>query len=160
MTDLRTITAALLACFAVALGSAARAKSADIYPDPGRAAADLAAALQSAAASHRRVIVDLGANWCTDCRVLDAYLLDAANRPLLEDNFVLVHVNVGRLDRNLDIAQRLQIPIEKGVPALAVLDGDGTLLYSQKTGEFEAMRRIQPSAVTQFLRQWKPAAAS
>jgi thiol:disulfide interchange protein len=154
MKKICLIAAALAAYVGLALGSA-EARAADIYPDPDRAAADLAAALQNAAAQHRRVIVDFGGNWCTDCRVLDIYFHDPANRPLLEDNFVLVHVNVGRLDRNLDLAERLRIPIEKGVPALAVLAGDGTLLYSQKTGEFEAMRRMQSATVTQFLEQWK-----
>jgi thiol:disulfide interchange protein len=128
----------------------------DIYPEPERAAADLAAALQSAAASHRRVIVDFGGNWCTDCHVLDAYFHDAANRSLLEDHFVLVHVNVGRMDRNVDIAERCHIPLRKGVPALAVLEADGKLLFSQHTGEFENMRSMQSAAVTEFLTEWTP----
>jgi len=42
------------------------------------------------------------------------------------------------------------------VPALAVLSERGTLLYSQKGGEFEAMRRMESGAVTSFLVQWKP----
>ncbi len=49
------------------------------------------------------------------------------------------------------------MPLEKGVPALAVLSEDGKLLYSQRSGEFEAMRRMQSSSVTNFLVQWKPA---
>jgi hypothetical protein len=42
------------------------------------------------------------------------------------------------------------------VPALAVLSETGKLLYSQKNGEFEAMRRMESSAVTAFLVQWRP----
>jgi hypothetical protein len=41
------------------------------------------------------------------------------------------------------------------VPALAILDAHGKLLYSQKAGEFEAMRHMESSAVTQFLLRWK-----
>jgi thiol:disulfide interchange protein len=130
----------------------------DIYPDPGRAKSDLAAALQTAAANHRRIIVDFGGNWCTDCHVLDGYFHDPANRPLLEAGYLLVHINIGRRDQNLDLADRYQIPLKKGVPALAVLDSDGKLLYSQRTGEFEAMRSMQSSMVTEFLTRWKPAA--
>ena len=126
----------------------------DIYPEPGRAKPDLEAALRSAAATQRRVILDFGGNWCTDCHVLDGYFHDPANRALLDAHFVLVHVNVGRLDQNLDIAERYEIPLKRGVPALAVLDSGGRLLYSQKTGEFEAMRGMQSGAVTEFLRQW------
>jgi hypothetical protein len=65
-------------------------------------------------------------------------------------------VNIGRMDENLDIAQRYGVPIAKGVPALAVLSDSGKLLYSQKSGEFEAMRRMQANSVTNFLVQWKP----
>ncbi|HEY2675503.1 MAG TPA: thioredoxin family protein [Steroidobacteraceae bacterium] len=140
---------AALACFGVC------AAERDIYPAATQAAPDIAAALQNAAAAHKRVILDFGGNWCTDCRVLDIYFHDSANKPLLEANYVLVHVNVGHMDANVDIAQHYQIPLNKGVPAVAVLDEQGKLLYSQKTGEFEAMRHMQSSSVTDFLVRWK-----
>ncbi len=132
-----------------------RSAERDIYPPPTQAQSDLAAALDAAAAHHKRVIVDFGGNWCTDCRVLDLYFHDAANKPILEANYLLVHVNIGRLDENLDIAKRYQVPLDKGVPALAVLDEQGDLLYSQKSGEFEAMRGMRSAAVTDFLVHWE-----
>ncbi len=134
----------------------ARSAERDIYPAPDQAKIDLAAALAASAATHKRVILDFGGNWCPDCHVLDLYFHDSANGPLLETNYILVHVNIGRLNQNLDIAERYQIPLRKGVPALAVLGEGGKLLYSQRTGEFEAMRGMQPSAVTDFLVRWKP----
>lgn len=131
----------------------------DIYPAPEQAPADLATALQAASTTHRRVILDFGGNWCPDCHALDHYFHDADNAPLLEAGYLLVHVNVGRMDQNLNLAERYEVPLKKGVPALAVLDADGKLLYSQKDGEFEAMRKMQSGAVTEFLTRWKPAAA-
>ena len=128
----------------------------DIYPDPSQAKTDLAAALKQAAQTHKRVLVDFGGNWCGDCHVLDIYFHNPENRPILDANYILVHVNVGRYDANLDLAQRYGIPLEKGVPALVVLSDTGKVLYSQKHGEFEAMRRMQPATVTSFLVQWKP----
>ena len=147
---LLTLLLALAFC-AVAAHSAER----DIYPAPAQAKIDLAAALDAAAATHKRVILDFGGNWCTDCHVLDRYFHDPVNRPILDANFILVHVNIGRMDENLDIAERYRIPLRKGVPALAVLGERGELLFSQKTGEFEAMRGMQSSAVTDFLVRWK-----
>jgi hypothetical protein len=88
--------------------------------------------------------------------VLDLYFHDATNRPILEANFVLVHVNIGHMDANVEIAEKYGIPLRKGVPALAVLDEKGALLYSQKSGEFEDMRNMQSSEVTKFLLHWKP----
>ena len=152
-------TVKLLAVAALLAVGAATARSAnrDIYPAPDQAKADLAAALRTAAQTHKRVLLDFGGDWCGDCQVLDLYFHNAQNLPILESNFVLVHVNIGHMDINLDIASQFQVPLEKGVPAIAVLTDRGKLLYSQKGGEFEAMRRMDPSAVTSFLVQWKPA---
>jgi thioredoxin 1 len=150
---------AILAILVVFTLLPARSAERDIYPAPDQAKAELTAALAAAAANHKRVIVDFGGNWCTDCHVLDRYFHDSANAPILQANFILVHINIGRMDENLDIAERYQIPLRKGVPALAVLGEKGELLYSQRTGEFEAMRGMQSSAVTDFLVRWKPPAA-
>jgi thiol:disulfide interchange protein len=147
-------TLTLLVAFAFYANSA-RGAERDIYPAPEQAKTDLAAALQTSAATHKRVILDFGGNWCPDCRVLDLYFHDPANKPLLDADYILVHVNIGRMNENVDIAERYGIPLRKGVPALAVLGERGELLYSQKTGEFEAMRGMQSSAVTDFLVRWK-----
>ncbi|MGB7134456.1 MAG: thioredoxin family protein, partial [Acidobacteriaceae bacterium] len=104
-----------------------------------------------------RVILDFGGNWCGDCIVLNYYFHQAPNAQLLDSNFVLVEIDIGRYDHNLDIARQYEIPLKLGVPALAVLSPGGRLLYSQRNGEFEKMRRMDPSAVTQFLNRWKPA---
>jgi len=146
---------ALVASFLFA-ACIARSAGREIYPDPSAARVDLAAALKTAAATHKRVLIDFGGNWCGDCQVLDIYFHDPQNRPILESNFVLVHVNIGHMDENVDIAHKYKVPLEKGVPALAVLNENGSLLFSQQTGQFEAMRRMESSAVTQFLVQWKP----
>ena len=128
----------------------------NIYPDPSQAKADLAAAIKTATQSHKRVIVDFGGDWCGDCQVLDIYFHNAENRPILDSNFVLVHINIGRMDENLDIAEQYGIPVTLGVPALAVLSDRGKLLYGQRGGEFKSMRRMESSEVTKFLVQWRP----
>ena len=146
------VMAGLLALAAVVASSAEW----DIYPSPDRAKADLTAALKTAAATHRRVLLDFGGNWCGDCQVLNIYFHDARNKPILDKNFVLVDINVGQLDQNVSLAAKYGIPLKKGVPALAVLSQHGALLYSQKNGEFEAMGRMQSSSVTEFLVKWSP----
>ena len=59
----------------------ARSAGRDIYPDPAQAKADLAAALKTAAATHKRILLDFGGNWCGDCQVLDIYFHDPATCP-------------------------------------------------------------------------------
>ena len=103
----RSILVFALFYLLTAVGSAPRAAQPDIYPPVEQASTDISAALKRAAASHKRVILDFGGNWCTDCHVLDRYFHDPVNRPILDANFILVHVNVGRMDENLDIAEAL-----------------------------------------------------
>ncbi len=150
----RFFAAAALFFFALA----ARPAEHEIYPAPERARADIAAGLKTAAAQHKRVILDFGGNWCGDCQVLDIYFHNQQNLPILNANFVLVHVNIGldQIDTNIDLAGKYGVPVKKGVPALAVLSAYGKLLYSQKGGEFRTMRDMQSSSVTDFLVRWRP----
>ena len=116
---------------------------------------DIAAALKQASLEHKRVILDFGGDWCGDCQVLDIYLHQNPNVDIFEKNFLLVHVDIGRFDKNLDIAEKYDIPLKKGVPALAVLDSHGKLLFSQENKEFENMRNMKSEDVTAFLNKWK-----
>jgi thiol-disulfide isomerase/thioredoxin len=156
---LKSIKLLALAVVLVFGSATARSSGRDIYPEPAQAKADVAAALRTAAETHKRVLIDFGGNWCGDCQVLDIYFHNAQNLPILDANFVLVHVNIGHMDENLDIASQYQVPLDRGVPALAVLSDKGKLLYSQRAGEFAPMRRMDPASVTNFLAQWKPAKA-
>jgi thiol-disulfide isomerase/thioredoxin len=117
--------------------------------------ADIAAALKLARHEHKRVILDFGGDWCGDCQVLDIYLHQEPNLDLFDKNFVLVHVDIGHFDKNVDITERYGVPLKKGVPALAVLDANGKVLYSQQAAEFGDMRYMQPTSVTEFLNRWK-----
>jgi len=147
------VLTALLGICAIAEAQAKPAE--DIYPAPEAAQAQIKAALAKAAKEHKRVILDFGGNWCEDCRVLDKFYKAEPNASLLKKNFVLVAVNIGKFDQNQDIAKKYGVPLEKGVPALAVLDAKGNPLFSQKKGEFESMRSLEPSALTDFLNHWK-----
>lgn len=126
-----------------------------LYSATADAKADIAAALKQARVEHKRVILDFGGDWCGDCQVLDIYMHQSPNDDLLAKHFIVVHIDIGRFDKNTDVARKYDIPLNKGVPALAVLDAKGKLLYSQKTGEFEDMRNLSSKSLTDFLNRWK-----
>ena len=126
-----------------------------IYSETADPNADIAAALKQARAEHKRVLIDFGGDWCGDCQVLDIYFHQAPNDALLEKNFVLVHVWIGQMDANLDLAAKYGVPIHNGVPALAVLNASGKVIFAQNTGEFRDMRHMETSSVTAFLEKWK-----
>jgi len=126
-----------------------------IYSETADPKADIAAALAKARREHKRVILDFGGDWCPDCQVLDIYFRQPPNAALLAKYFVLVHVWIGQEDAHLDIAHRYGVPVTNGVPGLAVLAANGTVLYSQGSGEFRDMRTMDPASVTEFLNRWK-----
>jgi len=128
---------------------------AHIYPTVDAAQADIHAALVEARRTHKRVLLDFGGDWCPDCQVLNIYFHQNPNAELLEKNFILVDVNIGHEDANLEIASKYGVAMPHGVPALVVLDDNGKVLYSQNK-EFSNMRNMQATSVTEFLNKWKP----
>ena len=127
----------------------------NLYPPTANAKADIAAAITQASQQHKNIILAFGGDWCADCLVLDYYLHQPPNAQLLSNNFILVHVDIGQMDHNVDIATKYQVPIQKGVPALAVLNSTGTLLYAQQNKEFEALSAANSQSLTEFLNRWK-----
>lgn len=125
-----------------------------IYFEEANPRADIKAALATARRTHKRVILDFGGDWCPDCQVLDIYFHQEPNAALLEKKFILVHVWIGHMDKNIDLAAEYGVPL-KGVPALAVLDGKGKVVYSQRNHEFSNMRAMDAESVTEFLEKWK-----
>jgi hypothetical protein len=90
--------------------------------------------------------------------VLDIYFHQGPNLALLQKNFVLVHVFVVEAMDNPAqnaLGAKYGVPIAKGVPALAILDADGHVIYAQKTGQFNDMRHMDPGSVNEFLNRWK-----
>jgi thiol:disulfide interchange protein len=101
-----------------------------IYPPIEAAQGDVEAALKLARQQHKRVILDFGADWCGDCQVLDLYFHQSPNEEIVEKHFIEVKVNIGREDANIELAHKYGVPV-KGVPALAVLNANGTVVVAQ-----------------------------
>jgi thioredoxin 1 len=125
-----------------------------LYKADANAAQDIRQALAAAGKQHKNVLLDFGGNWCLDCHVLDNAFHQPRIAPLLNSNFVLVHVDVGKYEKNLDLAKKYHVDLEKGVPSLAVLDAQGNVLYA--TRDFERARVMSEEDVIQFLDKWKP----
>ncbi len=150
-----SLALALAAAGGVCFGQDAAKK---IYNESANARAEIQQALTKAAAAHKRVIIVFGANWCPDCHALDDDFRRADVAPVLAANYEVVHVDIGKGDKNQDLMTKYEVPMKRGIPGLAVLDPDGTLVYSQKNGEFENARALAPADVLAFLNKWKPGA--
>ena len=77
------------------------------YDEAADAKAEIQAALVEAQKSKVPVLVVFGANWCGDCKVLDMAFKNGTSAPLINKSFKVVKVNVGRFDRNVEIAERM-----------------------------------------------------
>jgi hypothetical protein len=129
----------------------------NIYPAEVDAHTEVKEAEQRAARAHKRLLLVFGANWCFDCHVLDLAFQGPDLAPLLAANYELVHIDLGPDEhKNADLVQQYDIPLDKGVPALAVADSDGKLVISQKNGEFEDARGLTPEVLMEFLNKWRP----
>jgi thioredoxin 1 len=129
----------------------------NLYPADADAHAEIKEAGEKAALAHKRLLLVFGANWCFDCHVLDLAFQRAELAPSLVANYEVVHVDLGPDEhKNADLVQQYQIPLNKGIPALAVAESGGKLVVSQKNGEFEDARGLTPEVLLEFLNKWKP----
>jgi len=130
--------------------------SKDIYAAGHDAHTDVQLAIGRAARSGKNLLVVFGANWCYDCHVLDLAFEKGEVAEIVRQNFEVVHVDIGQGEKNQDLMQQYGVPMQRGIPAIAVLDGKGTLLTSQRSGEFAPARRLGPEDLEAFLLKWKP----
>ena len=126
-----------------------------LYDTNADAQVQIAAALKTAQAENKRVILKFGANWCGWCHKLSGLLeTNAELARLVKDNYVLVLVDVDK-KHNTDTVKQYGEPTRFGLPALVVLDTDGTPLHTQDTGKLEDGPRHDPAKVREFLEKWR-----
>jgi thioredoxin 1 len=133
-------------------------KDKNIYRADVDAHAEVKEAEEKAAKANKRLLIVFGANWCYDCHVLDMAFERPDLAPVLAASYEVVHVDIGEGNKNQDLMKDYQVPMKKGIPALAVLESTGKLVISQKNGEFENARAMTPEALLEFLNKWKPQA--
>ena len=75
---------------------------------------------------------------------------------IIAKNFVVVEIDLGREDKTLDLAEKYHVPIKHGIPALAVLDSRGNLLYAMDQGQFADARNMSFESIKEFFEKWKP----
>jgi thiol:disulfide interchange protein len=125
--------------------------------DPKRdPASDLETAKVEAQRGGKRVLLDVGGEWCSWCHILDKFVEgDAEIRSFRDANYVWMKVNYSEENENQAFLSKY--PEIKGYPHLFVLDADGKLLHSQFTGELEKGKGYDREKFFAFLKAWAPA---
>lgn len=117
--------------------------------------ADLALAVTTATKTGKRIILDVGGEWCGWCVYMDKFFFQNPELDKLRtDNYVWLKVNMG--PENENTAFLSAYPEREGYPHLYVLDTDGKLLQSQDTSPLEAGKGYDLAKFTAFLRKWAP----
>ncbi|MDE2135139.1 MAG: thioredoxin family protein [Alphaproteobacteria bacterium] len=115
------------------------------------------AAFARARANGKRVMIDLGGNWCGDCIVLANLMQLPELKGFLASHFEIVSVDVGRFDKNLQIPARFGVTDRLksgGVPAIIVAEPDGTFVNRNDISALEDARHMTPQAIADWLAQW------
>lgn len=126
------------------------------YNETADAHKDVAQAIARAKKAHKLVLIDLGGNWCPDCRILAATVALPSLSPWVKKHYELVTVDVGRYTKNLDIGAAYGIEKPRGVPALFVVDPRSNRLVNP-TATVTALsdaRSMTPQALADWLAQW------
>lgn len=172
-TSLSILVLAAFATSAIAQGGAAAVKTGQSgeksvatqerkkFDPKADAAADIKAAIELAKKEKKRILLDVGGEWCWWCHKLDAMFMEPDVAKALKENFVVVKVNYSEENKNEAVLK--QYPAVSGYPHLFVLESDGKLLHSQNTEELE-LKKPNPNdklahdkdKVMAFIKKWAP----
>ncbi len=116
---------------------------------------DLKAAVKTAKAENKRILLDVGGEWCIWCHRIDEFIeKDAEISSALKSTFVVLKVNYSKENKNEKFLSRF--PEVKGYPHFFVLDKKGKLLASQNTGDLELDKSYDKKKMLEFINKWKP----
>lgn len=125
------------------------------YNEDLNANAAVSAALKDARTDHKRVLIDLGGNWCPDCIVLSNIMRLPNVAPFIAAHYDVVEVDVGRINRNLQIPARFGITKRpEGVPSVLIVDANGKLLNQGHTEALADAHTMEPQAIVDWLAKW------
>lgn len=128
------------------------------YDEAASADAVVNGALAKAREEHKLAFIDLGGNWCGDCRVLAALMDEPDFKEFLDAHYVVVTVDVGRFNKNLQIPGRWNATAEMkngGVPAILIVDPKtNKLVDAGHTAALEDARHMDPQGIMNWFAQW------
>lgn len=127
-----------------------------VYDTSRNPVEDLAATVARAQAEDKRILLDVGGEWCSWCHALDRYIDEnEAVAAALARDFLIMKVNYSPEHPNE--AFLADYPTIPGYPHFFVLEQDGSFLHSQGTGDLEEGKSYNEEAFLAFLSRWAPA---
>ena len=101
---------------------------------------------------NKYLMVTFGANWCLDCRTLSKVLQNEEVSAYTQDRFNFVNVDVGKFNRNKDVAEDLGVSLQRGIPVAIFFTPDGEVIGTTNDGQLEPARRYTSKQIFKFVR--------
>jgi len=116
---------------------------------------DLKKVVSEAKKSNKRILLDIGGEWCIWCHRIDQFIdQNEEIKKFLHENYVVLKINYSEENKNEKfLAQYPKVP---GFPHFFVLAKNGKLLHSQDTGQLEKEKSYDAEKMLSFLREWAP----
>jgi thioredoxin-related protein len=130
-----------------------------LYKPEANAYAEIHDAVVKASKEHKHVFIQIGGNWCIWCKRL--YILMSNDKEIknyTDSNYIVVHINYSKENKNEQVLQSLGFPQRFGYPVLVVLDEHGNRLHTQNTAYLEEGKGYSAKKILEFLKNWAPAA--
>jgi thiol-disulfide isomerase/thioredoxin len=126
------------------------------YDETANADAAVAKARVRAKAEHKLLLIDLGGNWCPDCRVLAGTVELPEIKAFVDKHYEVVTVDVGRFNHNLQVPARYGFSARlKGVPTILVVDPKtDRLLNPNDVFALSNATGMSPQALADWLARW------
>lgn len=112
-------------------------------------------AIDLARSTNRKVICQVGGNWCPWClRFANFITKDEEIHDLIEKNYVYIHVNTSKQNKNFDALKRLGNPGRFGYPVFVILDKEGKVMQIQSSAYLEQDKSYDRKKVLEFFQAW------
>jgi len=106
---------------------------------------------------NKNVLIQVGGNWCPWCVKFNAFCTDVKQiDSIINKNYVLIHLNYSKENKNLEALERLEFPQRFGFPVLVVLNSKGQRIHTQDSGLLEKDKVYDTTKVVTFLNNWTP----
>ncbi|MBR1644674.1 MAG: thioredoxin family protein [Bacteroidales bacterium] len=126
-----------------------------VYDDKLDAMQQIREAVAQAKQTNRYVLCQVGGNWCPWCLRFAAFASSNEKvHQLIENNFVYIHVNYSKENKNPEAMRYLGNPARFGFPVFVILDENGKLLHIQESGVLEEDKSYSEKKVVAFLSNW------
>lgn len=141
--------------FFVAIKFAVAQHNAKLYNPLLNADSQINAALLQAQQQQKHILLQIGGNWCSWCIKFNKFVTeDFQLDSVIQKNYVYVHLNYSKENKNWSILERYEYPQRFGFPVLVIIDAKGKRLHTQDSGLLESGNGYDKDKVFTFLKKW------